>query len=58
MLTIVCGVYFKAIKDRVASQEQLVLGFVWDSRTLTRALEAYKLESYLQLLSALGDRGG
>ena len=49
----VCGVYFKAIKDRVASQEQLVLGFVWDSRTLTRALEAYKLESYLQLLSDL-----
>ena len=32
----VCGVPFKALKDRLASQVQLGLGFWWDSRSLTR----------------------
>ena len=40
----VCGVKFKAIKDRWAAQHQLMIGFWWDSNTLTRTLEERKLE--------------
>ena len=47
----VCGVFFKVIKDRVAAQVQLALGFVWDSTTLTRELEEGKLLSYLDMLA-------
>ena len=47
----VCGIAFKAIKDRVAAQRQLCLGFWWDSTTLTRELEEGKLLSYLQMLA-------
>ena len=46
----VCGVCFKAIKDRLAAQEQLALGFWWDSRTLTRRLDEGKLLSYIPAL--------
>jgi len=42
----VCGVAFKAIKDRVAATRQLALGFWWDSETLTRELEEKKLLQY------------
>jgi hypothetical protein len=42
----VCGVMFKALKDRWASQRQLMLGLWWDSTTLTRTLEETKLHSY------------
>ena len=52
----VCGVYFKVIKDRVANQRQLALGFWWDSRTLTRELEERKLLSYVDLLSEYAAR--
>ena len=33
----VCGVVFKAIKDRLAASRQLALGFWWDSETLKPA---------------------
>eukprot|EP00965_Chrysotila_dentata_P016112 533919-Pleurochrysis_carterae.AAC.1 len=38
----------KSLKDRPAATTQLMLGFVWDSVTLTRTLEETKLSSYLQ----------
>ena len=46
----VVGLVFKVAKDRVAAQQQLALGFVWDSTTLTRTIEERKLQSYLALL--------
>jgi hypothetical protein len=52
----VCGVMFKVIKDRLASQCQLMLGFWWDSRTLTRTLEERKLLSYVEMLADLAAR--
>ena len=45
-----CGVYFKAAKDKLAAQQNLYIGFVWDSITLTRTLEENKLASYIELL--------
>lgn len=47
----VCGVAFKALKDRVAAQCQLMLGFWWDSRTLTRTLDERKLFQYVEMLA-------
>ena len=47
----IVGLVFKVAKDRLAAREQLALGFIWDSVTLTRTLESRKLESYLALLS-------
>ena len=52
----VCGVVFKALKDRMASQRQLMLGFWWDSTTLTRTLEEKKLFSYMDMLSDFSSR--
>ena len=52
----ICGVLFKVIKDRLAAQRQLVLGFWWDSRTLTRTLESQKLETYLEMLVDFSSR--
>ena len=46
----VVGLAFKVAKDRVAAQQQLALGFVWDSTTLTRTIEERKLAGYLDLL--------
>ena len=46
----VVGLVFKVAKDRVAAQQQLALGFVWDSTTLTRTIEERKLSGYLSLL--------
>ena len=53
----VCGVYFKFLKDRVAAQTQLMLGFWWDSLTLTRTLEETKLLSYMTTLADYATRG-
>ena len=47
----VCGVYFKVAKDRVAAELQLVIGFWWDSNTLTRTLEERRVLSYLATLA-------
>ena len=47
----VCGVAFKVLKDRVAAQRQLMIGFWWDSTTLTRTLEERKLLSYVDALA-------
>ena len=47
----VCGVFFKVAKDRVAAELQLVIGFWWDSNTLTRTLEERKVLSYLATLA-------
>ena len=47
----IVGLVFKVAKDRLAAREQLALGFIWDSVTLTRTLEERKLQSYLALLS-------
>ena len=52
----VCGVIFKYLKDRVAAQRQLALGFWWDSRTLTRELDERKLLQYLEMLSDFAAR--
>ena len=49
--TTVCGVAFKSLKDRMASKVQLMLGFWWDSRTLTRTLEERKLLAYVEMLA-------
>ena len=49
----VCGVPFKALKDRMASQVQLMLGFVWDSTTLTRTLPEKKLLQYVDMLTEM-----
>ena len=43
----VCGVYFKALKDRLAAVRQLSIGFWWDSSTLTRELDKLKFEAYM-----------
>jgi len=53
---VVCGIVFKAIKDRVAAQNQLMLGFWWDSRTFTRTLEERKLLQYVDLLANFASR--
>ena len=52
----VCGVVFKAIKDRLAASRQLALGFWWDSETLTRELEDRKLVQYLDMLATFAVR--
>ena len=52
----VCGVAFKAIKDRLAATRQLALGFWWDSETLTRELEEKKLLQYLDMLATFAVR--
>ena len=52
----VCGVAFKAIKDKLAAQHQLVLGLWWDSRTFTRTLEERKLHSYMEMLADFAGR--
>ena len=52
-----CGVKFKAIKDKPAAQRQLMLGFWWDSNTLTRTLEERKLTAYIEELTEFAGRG-
>ena len=52
----VCGVAFKVLKDRVAARRQLMLGFWWDSTTLTRTLEEKKLLSYIDQLADFAAR--
>ena len=47
----VLGVFFKSLKDKLASQRQLMIGFVWDSRTLTRELDERRLLQYISQLS-------
>ena len=47
----VCGVAFKALKDRVAARHQLVLGLWWDSATLTRTLDERKLLVYMEMIA-------
>ena len=42
-----CGVFFKAIKDRLAATRQYAIGFWWDSSTLTRELDKLKFEAYM-----------
>lgn len=49
----VCGVAFKALKDKLAAQRQLMLGFWWDSRDFTRTLEDRKLRVYVDMLANL-----
>ena len=50
------GVHFKRAKDKPAAQEQLMIGFVWNSRTLTRTLEEHKLAYYINLLRDFAGR--
>ena len=52
----VCGVAFKALKDRLAATRQLALGFWWDSETLTRELEQRKLTEYMELFASYAVR--
>ena len=46
----VCGVPWKAAKDRASAQLQYYIGFWWDSKTLTRSLDETKLLAYLDVL--------
>ena len=46
----ICGVQFKRIKDKAASQVQLFLGLWWDSFSGTRTLEERKLVQYMDML--------
>ena len=46
----VCGVPWKAAKDRAGAQLQYYIGFWWDSKTLTRSLDETKLLAYLDVL--------
>ena len=48
---------FKASKDKAAAQRQLMIGFQWDSRTMTRTLEEHKLHAYIDLLVERAGRG-
>ena len=50
-----CGVKFKVSKRVPGSQEPHMIGFTWDSRTLTRSLGEVKLHSYLTELLACGE---
>ena len=52
----VCGVAFKVLKDRLAARRQLMLGFWWDSATLTRSLEERKLLAYIDMLAECAAR--
>ena len=51
-----CGVAFKAVKDKLAAQRQLSIGFWWDSRSFTRELEERKLLQYVEMLGAFASR--
>ena len=53
---LVCGVFFKFLKDRVAARKQLMLGLWWDSTRLSRELDPSKLDSYLCQLDTLSRR--
>ena len=50
------GIYMKEIKEKLAAQLQLMLGFWWDSRTLTRTLEERKLMAYVSMLGEFAER--
>ena len=50
------GIYFVRVKDRLAAETNLYVGFVWDSKTLTRTLEENKLCHYIELLADTASR--
>jgi hypothetical protein len=52
----ICGVFFKALKDKLASRVQLMLGFWWDSTSLTRTLDERKLVLYVEMLADFAGR--
>ncbi len=49
------GVTFKWSKDRKGAQDNHMIGFIWDSRSLTRSLEEVKLHGYLADLLRCGE---
>ena len=53
---LVCGVFFKFLKDRVAARRQLMLGLWWDSTRLTRELDTPKLLQYLAQVKEFSTR--
>ena len=52
----ICGVFFKALKDKLTSRVQLMLGFWWDSTSLTRTLDERKLVLYVEMLADFAGR--
>ena len=50
------GVFMKELKERLAATLQLMLGFWWDSVTLTRTLEERKFHAYVQMLGEFAER--
>ena len=52
----VCGVAFKALKDRLAARHQLVLGLWWDSQSLSRTLDERKLLIYMEMIADYATR--
>ena len=50
------GVYMKELKERAAATLQLMLGFWWDSTTLTRTLEERKFKAYCDMLADFSTR--
>ena len=51
----VCGVDWKALKDRVGSQTPEYIGFIWDSRSFTRCLVEHKVLAYLDAIARAAD---
>jgi hypothetical protein len=50
------GVYFKRKKNSPAAEQQLYVGFIWDSSTLTRTLEERNLCHYIELLAEVSSK--
>ena len=50
------GIYIKEIKDKVAAQLQLMLGFWWDTLSRTRTLEERKFKAYVDMLFDFASR--
>ena len=52
----VCGVHFKVAKDRAAATNQYVIGFWWDSLSLTLTLHEQHLWNYAEYIADLAGR--
>ena len=51
----VCGVDWKALKDRVGSQTPEYIGFIWNSRNFTHCLVEKKVLAYLNTIACAAD---
>ena len=49
-----CGLAWKVLKDKSEAQNQLYIGFWWNSKYFTRTLDEVKINAYLDELAAAG----